>query len=110
MSSSNSGETSAVIRERVLKARGIQNLRWSGSPTCNARMQSRDLQTWCPMDDTTQNLLRRAMEELELSARAYDRILKVSRTIADLADSQTITAEHVSEAIQYRTLDRQIWT
>ena len=61
------------------------------------------------MDDTTQNLLRRAMEELELSARAYDRILKVSRTIADLADSQTITAEHVSEAIQYRTLDRQIW-
>ena len=62
------------------------------------------------MDYTTQNLLRRAMEELELSARAYDRILKVSRTIADLADSQTITAEHVSEAIQYRTLDRQIWT
>jgi len=109
MSSSNSGETSAVIRERVLKARDIQNLRWSGSPTCNARMQSRDLQTWCTMDDTTQNLLRRAMEELELSARAYDRILKVSRTIADLANSQTITAEHVSEAIQYRTLDRQIW-
>lgn len=109
MSSSNSGETSAVIRERVLKARSIQNLRWSGAPTCNARMQSRDLQTWCTMDDTTQNLLRRAMEELELSARAYDRILKVSRTIADLADSQTITAEHVSEAIQYRTLDRQIW-
>ena len=110
MNSANGGETSAVIRERVLKARRIQNLRWNGSPTCNARMQPRDLQAWCAMDDTTQDLLRRAMEELELSARAYDRILKVSRTIADLADSQTLTTEHVSEAIQYRTLDRQIWT
>ena len=62
------------------------------------------------MDKETRNLLRAAMDELELSARAYDRILKVSRTIADLDGSQTLKTEHVSEAIQCRTLDRQIWT
>ena len=78
------------MRERVLKARRTQNLRWNGSPTCNARMQPRDLQEYCALDDSTQDLLRRAMEELELSARAYDRIIKVSRTIADLADSETL--------------------
>ena len=110
MSSADGGETSAVVRERVLKARRAQHRRWNGSPTCNARMQPRDLKACCALDGTTQNLLRRAMEELELSARAYDRILKVSRTIADLADSGILAPEHVSEAIQYRTLDRQIWT
>ena len=104
------GESSKVIRERVVEARRLQYQRWEGVPSCNARMRPRDTQKYCKMDKSTRGLLRTAMEELALSARAYDRILKVSRTIADLAGSQTLKTEHVSEAIQYRTLDRQIWT
>ena len=94
----------------VLEARRTQYRRWRGKPNCNARMQPRDLQKHCVLDDPTRDLLRAAMEELDLSARAYDRILKVSRTLADLARTENIQAEHVSEAIQYRSLDRQIWT
>jgi magnesium chelatase family protein len=94
----------------VLEARRAQYRRWRGKPSCNARMRPRDLQKHCALDDPTRDLLRTAMEELDLSARAYDRILKVSRTMADLAGTETIQAEHVSEAIQYRSLDRQIWT
>ena len=104
------GEPSRVIRKRVMEARGKQYRRWEGYPTCNARMQPKDIKKYCTMDKETRDLLRTAMEELSLSARAYDRILKVSRTIADLARSETLKTEHVSEAIQYRTLDRQIWT
>jgi len=104
------GEPSRVIRKRVIEARGQQYRRWEGNPACNDRMQPKDIKEYCTMDKETRNLLRTAMDELELSARAYDRILKVSRTIADLDGSQTLKTEHVSEAIQYRTLDRQIWT
>jgi magnesium chelatase family protein len=73
-------------------------------------MGSRELKAHCELDETTLELLKFAMGDLRLSARAYDRILKVARTIADLAGSERITSDHVSEAIQYRSLDRQLWT
>ena len=72
-------------------------------------MGSRELKTHCALDDGTRDILKFAMADLNLSARAYDRILKVARTIADLAGSENIIGDHVSEAIQYRTLDRQLW-
>ena len=105
------GETSAAIRKRVIAAREIQQSRFSAKPrvTCNARMGSREIEARCRLNESTTDLLRYAMTDMNLSARAYDRILKVARTIADLAASETINAEHVSEAIQYRSLDRQIW-
>jgi len=77
--------------------------------TCNARMGPKELEQYCSLDEPTKELLHHAMCELKLSARAYDRILKVARTIADLAVSEPITADHISEAIQFRSLDRQIW-
>ena len=77
--------------------------------TCNARMGTRDLKAFCALDEATLELLKTAMTELKLSARAYDRTLKVARTIADLAGSERLTSEHISEAIQYRSLDRQLW-
>ncbi len=111
MSSQKAGESSADIRERVICARKRQHKRFAGTKiTCNARMGSRELKQSCALDEPTTELLKFAMSDLNLSARAYDRILKVSRTIADLAGSENITAEHVSEAIQYRSLDRQLWT
>jgi magnesium chelatase family protein len=73
-------------------------------------MGSRELKTYCAIDDATLELLKFAMSDLNLSARAYDRILKVARTIADLAGDENIASEHISEAIQYRSLDRQLWT
>src|SRR5580698_10356859 len=106
------GETSAVVRERVIAARERQHARFAAKPkiTCNARMGSRELKTYCAIDDATMELLKFAMTDLKLSARAYDRILKVARTIADLAGSENIASDHISEAIQYRSLDRQLWT
>jgi magnesium chelatase family protein len=106
------GEPSAQIRERVVAARQRQHERFRDRPkiSCNARMGSRELKRYCELDTATLELLKFAMSDLNLSARAYDRILKVARTIADLAGSETIRSEHVSEAIQYRSLDRQIWT
>jgi magnesium chelatase family protein len=106
------GETSAQIRERVVAARRKQQQRFAAKPkiSCNARMGSKELKTFCALDETTLELLKMAMGEMNLSARAYDRILKVARTIADLAGAEQITADHVAEAIQYRTLDRQLWT
>lgn len=105
------GEPSARIRERVIAARQRQQARFRGRPriTCNARMGSRELKQYCALDEPALELLKMAMHELRLSARAYDRILKVARTIADLAGSERLTAEHVGEAVQYRSLDRQIW-
>ena len=76
----------------------------------NAHMGSKELKAFCALDDATKELLKMAMTELNLSARAYDRILKVSRTIADLDHSERIQPQHIQEAIQYRSLDRQLWT
>ena len=111
MTSERTGETSAQIRERVIAARTRQQQRFASKPriTCNARMGTKDLKAWCALDDGTLDLLKMAMTDMNLSARAYDRILQVARTIADLAGSDPITSDHVSEAIQYRSLDRQIW-
>jgi len=111
LTGTHSGEPSSAIRERVLAARGIQNERFAKSPAvrCNARMTSKLLKANCKIDDASIDLLRMAMHELNLSARAHDRILKVARTIADLEAAPDITATHLSEAIQYRTLDRNLW-
>jgi hypothetical protein len=107
-----SGEPSAQVRERVIAARKRQHQRFADKPkiSCNARMSSRELKAYCAVDGATVDLLKFAMADLNLSARAYDRILKVARTIADLAGSENIIGDHVSEAIQYRSLDRRLWT
>ena len=104
-------EPSSAIRARVVAARRRQQERFRGRPRvlCNAQMGPRELRQFCVLDETSMELLRHAMNDLRLSARAYDRILKVARTIADLAGSDRILPEHVAEAIQYRSLDRQIW-
>jgi magnesium chelatase family protein len=104
-------ESSADIRARVLKARQIQHERFAAKRKvrCNAQMGSKDIKAFVPLDTDSESLLRMALTELNLSARAYDRILKVSRTIADLAGDEKVNATHLSEAIQYRTLDRQVW-
>jgi magnesium chelatase family protein len=105
------GETSAQIRERVVAARRRQHARFDGRRRviCNAHMGPRELKQFCVLDEHTKEMLQFAMTDMNLSARAYDRILKVARTIADLAESDRITADHIGEAIQFRSLDRQIW-
>jgi magnesium chelatase family protein len=105
------GENSTAIRERVMKAREAQGSRFRGRKGlyCNADMQSKDIKEFCQIDEHGEELLKMAITKLGLSARAYDRILKVSRTIADLAGVERIRPEHVSEAIQYRSLDRSLW-
>lgn len=102
---------SAIIRERVEKARYLQERRFEEHKNifCNAQMSSKMLRTICEIDNTGLTLLKTAMEKLSLSARAYDRILKVARTIADLEDSPKIRTEHLAEAIHYRSLDRETW-
>ena len=104
-------ERSEVIRERVIRARKVQEKRFSKNPSvhANAQMSSKLLQKYCEIDDTGRALLKNAMERLSLSARAYDRILNVSRTIADLEGSEHILSEHLAEAINYRSLDRETW-
>jgi len=104
-------ESSADIRKRVTKARELQIKRFENvnGIHSNAQMTSKDLRTFCKLDSSSQQLLKTAMEKLGLSARAYDRILKVSRTIADLEGSADIQSSHVAEAIQYRSLDRENW-
>jgi len=106
-----SGENSAVVRERVVKARMIQVQRFAdiSGIHCNAQMTAKMIQKYCDLDAQCGKLLKNAMERLGLSARARDRILKVSRTIADLAGSENIQPEHLAEAIQYRSLDRDNW-
>jgi magnesium chelatase family protein len=104
-------EGSAAIRDRIVCARECQQRRFQNEPkiNCNARMATRQLKEHCKLSNDSQELIRIAMSELNLSARAYDRILKVSRTIADLDGKTGISPEHVSEAIQYRTFDRTLW-
>lgn len=111
LSAKRSGEPSEAIRERVVKARLIQQERFKKSKTKfkNADMTSKDLSKYCLLDESSQSLIKIAMTKLGFSARAYDRILKVARTIADLAEVEQIRAEHISEAIQYRSLDREYW-
>ena len=102
---------SLAIRERVIRAREQQAKRYAEQTGiyCNAQMTSKMLKEICVLNTVGQNLLKTAMEKLNLSARAYDRILKVSRTIADLAGSEDIKPEYLAEAINYRSLDREGW-
>ncbi|MGM0933214.1 MAG: YifB family Mg chelatase-like AAA ATPase [Bacteroidota bacterium] len=105
------GESSVDIRKRVTAAREIQTQRFKENPNVhyNAQMSVRQIREFCDLDEASKQLLKTAMERLNLSARAYDRILKVSRSIADLEQSENIAANHISEAIQYRSLDRDGW-
>jgi magnesium chelatase family protein len=110
LAASADGTSSATMREQVNRAREVQRRRFGAdSNRLNSRMSSRQLRKHCILDEQGQALLKTAMEELGLSARAHDRILRVARTIADLAGSAEIRPEHVSEAINYRTLDRKLW-
>lgn len=109
-------ESSATIRERVMRARAVQQLRFAAynqtakTPIhCNAQMTPKLVRTYCPLDEQSDKLLAYSMEKLGLSARAYDRILKVARTIADLADAENIASNHLMEAISYRNIDREDW-
>lgn len=104
------GEYSAVIRERVIRARALQRARFGKSSSavrCNGRMEPAQLQKYCALEPGLQTLIRHAIHEFGLSARAYDRILRVARTIADLAGSDVIRREHLFEAVGYRSLDRR---
>ena len=104
-------ESSASIRSRIMGAREIQKNRFAKSKkiTCNARMSHAQLKENCRLDDRGNELLKNAMTDLNFSARAYDRILKVARTIADLSGSTSISPDHLLEALSYRALDRTIW-
>lgn len=105
------GEQSKSIRERVVNARLFQQGRFSTDKGiyCNAQMESKQIKEHCKLSEESKNILKHAMDRLGLSARAYDRILKVSRTIADLERCTTIETRHIAEAIQYRNLDRMNW-
>jgi magnesium chelatase family protein len=113
MRSGTDPESSATIRERVMRARGAQLERFSSSPKeklyCNAQMGPRHIRAFCDLSADCERLLERAMAQQGLTARAHDRILKVSRTIADLEGGKAIEPKHIAEAIQYRTLDRTFW-
>ncbi len=111
LSDDRKGESSVEIRTRVTQARELQTKRFSDSDTVhyNAQMNTKQIRAYCKLDKDSKALLKNAMERLNLSARAYDRILKVSRTIADLEGVEAINGSHISEAIQYRSLDREGW-
>ena len=112
LASDRKAENSSAIRERVMRAREVQLNRFGEESTvyCNAQMSPKTVREICSINESGQLLLKKAMEKLGLSARAYDRILKVSRTIADLDGSEEIKLEHLAEAIHYRSLDREGWT
>ena len=111
LSDDRKAESSAEIRQRVTKAREIQTVRFQDNEKVNynAQMNTKQIREFCALDENSKQLLKNAMERLNLSARAYDRILKVSRTIADLDDSPSVVSNHIAEAIQYRSLDRDGW-
>jgi magnesium chelatase family protein len=103
------GESSGAIKVRIERGRRIQNKRFAGERTqCNARMSDRQIKAFCSVDDDSQKLMEMAIEKLGLSARAYTKVLKVARTIADLDEEERILSNHVAEAIQYRNLDRKM--
>jgi magnesium chelatase family protein len=111
LSSATCGSASAQMREQVTRAREAQRHRFNGSPIRqNAHMSHRQIREHCRLDDAGMNLLRATVTELGLSARAHDKILRVARTIADLDGSNSITTAHLNEAVNYRMLDRQLWT
>ena len=102
------GEKSEIVRTRINKARKVQQQRFADEPFfCNAHMQSKDIKRYCQLDEECESIMENAINRMGMSARAYDRILKVARTIADLADEERLLPEHISEAVQYRTLDKQ---
>lgn len=105
------GESSEIIKGRINQARKVQleRFRKRKKVFCNAHMEARDIRKVCPIDDQGDRLLKTAIEKFGLSARAYDKVLKVGRTIADLENSESIKTHHIAEAIQYRSLDRNIW-
>jgi magnesium chelatase family protein len=111
LSSEASGEKSGIIAGRANAARKIQLARFKGESSifCNAHMEPRDIRKYCQIDEKSQSLLSLAINKQGLSARAYDRILKLARTIADLGGSESIEMGHVAEAIHYRSLDRKLW-
>jgi len=111
LSDEQKAETSVEIRKRVTEAREIQTLRFKELENVhyNAQMNTKQIRQYCKLDDASKQLIKTAMEGLNLSARAYDRILKVSRTIADLEGVKNISESHIAEAIQYRSLDRESW-
>jgi magnesium chelatase family protein len=111
LSKQKTSEKSESVRARVVKAREIQSERFkeNSGVYCNAQISAKQLPVYCRIPEQGNQLLKNAMEKLGLSARAYDRILKVSRTIADLDNSEEIRTEHLAEAIQYRSLDREGW-
>ena len=111
LSDDRKSESSIAIRTRVTKAREIQSVRFKEMEKVNynAQMSSKQIREFCKLDAVSKELLKTAMERLNLSARAYDRILKVSRTIADLEGAAVVVSDHISEAIQYRSLDREGW-
>jgi magnesium chelatase family protein len=110
LSSSADGTSSAVMRDQVQRARQVQRQRFGvDSHRLNSRMSSRQLRRYCALDDEGKGLLKNAMDDLGLSARAHDRILRVARTIADLEEAADIRPNHLSEAIGYRSLDRKLW-
>ena len=110
LSDKSMGESSAVIKERVDKAREVQRERFKGTEvTCNAKMTPQMTKDYCVLSDEANNLLKISFEKLGMSARAYDKILRISRTIADLDSSENIELNHIAEALQYRSLDRKYW-
>jgi magnesium chelatase family protein len=111
LSDERKSEGSIVIRKRVTAAREIQTTRFELMEKVhyNAQMSSKQIREFCALDDVSKQLLKTAMERLNLSARAYDRILKVARTIADLESAKNVVSSHIAEAIQYRSLDRDGW-
>ena len=111
LSEERKGETSVEIRKRVTKARMLQTKRFEDSESVhyNAQMNTKQIRKYCKLDEASKALLKQAMEQLNLSARAYDRILKVARTISDLDNQEDIKGSQISEAIQYRSLDREGW-
>ena len=105
-----SGEASAVVCERVIAARGRQHTRLAGTGAhCNGQMTAPQVRDLCKPEPEAKALLEQAVDRLGISARAYDRVLKVARTIADLSSSTPLTPDHIAEAIQYRSLDRHLW-